>query len=157
MRLRDVLMCSDLYALLIWFLLPKTQLPPTVSDASKQTNGTPRSCSALATAMPEEPAPMRATYGSSWVMRATLTKMTPASSLVRQGVRYVVTSTPPSPTSGAAPPHATRRPAARPRRPRPRACHLIRGQVRQVLRRLCPRHHPVGPARRRADPDRSRH
>ena len=43
--------------------LSKTQLPPTRSDASKASNGTPRSCSALATAMPEEPAPMTAVRG----------------------------------------------------------------------------------------------
>ncbi len=45
------------------FLLSKTQLPPTRSEASKQVNGTPRSCSALAAAIPEEPAPMTAAVG----------------------------------------------------------------------------------------------
>jgi len=38
--------------------LPNTQLPPTSSDFSKQSNGIPRSCRALTAAMPEEPAPI---------------------------------------------------------------------------------------------------
>ena len=42
-------------------LLPNTQLPPTRSDFSKQSKGIPRSCSALAAAIPEEPAPIRQT------------------------------------------------------------------------------------------------
>ena len=58
-------MCSERYADDIPFLLPKTQLPPTRSDFSKQSNGIPRSCSAFAAAMPEEPAPMTQTDGSS--------------------------------------------------------------------------------------------
>jgi hypothetical protein len=45
--------------------LPKTQLPPTRSEASKQPNSMPRSCSAFAAAMPEEPAPMIAAVGMS--------------------------------------------------------------------------------------------
>ena len=35
-----------------------TQLPPTRSDFSKQSNGIPRSSRALAAAIPEEPAPI---------------------------------------------------------------------------------------------------
>ena len=46
------------------FLLPKTQLPPTRSDFSKQSKGCPRSCSAFAAAMPDEPAPMMHARGS---------------------------------------------------------------------------------------------
>ena len=72
MRSRDVLMCSVRYADDIPLLLPKTQLPPTRSDFSKQSNGMPRSCSALAAAMPDEPAPMMQTLGSEVDMAATL-------------------------------------------------------------------------------------
>ena len=72
-RSREVLMCSERYADDIPFVLPKTQLPPTRSDASKQSKGTPRSASALAAAMPEEPAPMMQTVGSA------LIKVTPPS------------------------------------------------------------------------------
>jgi hypothetical protein len=61
-------------------LLPKTQLPPTRSEASKQVNGMPRSYSALAAAMPEEPAPMTAAVGSV-AMAPASQKVTPASSL----------------------------------------------------------------------------
>ena len=43
------------------FLFPNTQLPPTRSDFSKQSNGIPRSYSAFAAAIPEEPAPIRQT------------------------------------------------------------------------------------------------
>ncbi len=42
-------------------LLANTQLPPTRSDFSKQSKSMPRSCSALAAAIPEEPAPIRQT------------------------------------------------------------------------------------------------
>src|SRR5271155_575250 len=42
-----------------------TQLPPMRSDFSKQSNGIPRSCSALTAVMPEEPAPITQTLGSS--------------------------------------------------------------------------------------------
>src|SRR3954469_18539145 len=65
--------------------LPKTQLPPTRSDASMQSNGTPCSCRALATAMPEEPAPMRQTEGSGADIGAASQKMTEASSFRWQG------------------------------------------------------------------------
>ena len=61
------------------FLLPKTQLPPTRSEASKQVNGTPRSCSALAAAIPEEPAPMTAAVGRLGIAPASQ-KVTHASS-----------------------------------------------------------------------------
>src|SRR5215208_4854869 len=43
------------------FLLPKTQLPPTRSLASKQSTAMSRSCIAFVAAMPEEPAPITAT------------------------------------------------------------------------------------------------
>src|ERR1700730_3723802 len=65
MRSREVLMCSERYADDIPFLLPTTQLPPRRSDFSKQPTGRPRSCSPLAAAMPDEPAPMTQTVGSS--------------------------------------------------------------------------------------------
>ena len=39
MRSRDVLMCSERYADDIPLALPKTQLPPTRSDFSKQSKG----------------------------------------------------------------------------------------------------------------------
>src|SRR5438128_5988905 len=65
MRSRDVLMCSVRYEDDIPFLLPNTQLPPTRSDASKQSNGIPRSCRTLAPAIPDEPAPMTHAFGSS--------------------------------------------------------------------------------------------
>src|SRR5258708_21491791 len=45
------------------FLLPKTQLPPTRSPLSKQSNGTPRWWRTLAAVIPEEPAPMMQTSG----------------------------------------------------------------------------------------------
>src|SRR3954454_16802072 len=54
----EVLMCSERYADDIPLRLPNTQLPPTRSDFSKQSYGSPRSRRALAAAMPEEPAPM---------------------------------------------------------------------------------------------------
>jgi hypothetical protein len=62
------------------FLLAKTQLPPTRSEASKQVNGTPRSWSALAAAIPDEPAPMTAAVGRLGIAPASQ-KVTPASSL----------------------------------------------------------------------------
>src|ERR1700730_17726702 len=58
-------MCSERYAEDIPFLLPNTQFPPTRSDFSKQSNGIPRSCSAFAAAMPDEPAPTTQATGSS--------------------------------------------------------------------------------------------
>jgi hypothetical protein len=64
MRSREVLMCSDRYAEDIPLPLPNTQFPPTWSDFSKQSNGIPRSCSAFAAAIPEEPAPITHTRGS---------------------------------------------------------------------------------------------
>src|SRR5881398_209612 len=72
-RSREVLMCSDRYADDIPLRLPNTQLPPTRSDFSKQSNGIPRSWSALAAAIPEEPAPITAAWGSS-VIASTLIK-----------------------------------------------------------------------------------
>src|SRR3954468_2762928 len=65
MRSREVLMCSVRYADDIRFLLPNTQLPPTRSLFSKQSNGIPASFSFLAAAMPDEPAPMMHAVGSS--------------------------------------------------------------------------------------------
>jgi hypothetical protein len=44
--------------------LSKTQLPPTTVPASKQSNGTAPGSSALAAAMPDEPAPDDAGAGS---------------------------------------------------------------------------------------------
>jgi hypothetical protein len=61
---REVLMCSDLYAEDIPLRFLNTQLPPTRSDASKQPKSKPRWCSALAAAMPEEPAPITQEVGS---------------------------------------------------------------------------------------------
>ena len=77
-------MCSWRYAADIPLRLPKTQLPPTRSDASNTVNGTPRSCSALAAAMPEEPAPMTAAVGSADT-GGTLPKVTRASPLLDGG------------------------------------------------------------------------
>ena len=65
------------------FLLPKTQLPPTRSEASKHVNGTPRSWSALAAAIPEEPAPMTAAVGRLGIAPASQ-KVTHASSSCRR-------------------------------------------------------------------------
>jgi hypothetical protein len=42
-------------------MLPNTQLPPTRSDFSNQSNAIPRWWSAFAAAMPEDPAPMTQT------------------------------------------------------------------------------------------------
>ena len=44
--------------------LSNTQLPPTTLPASKQSNGTLAQYSALAAAMPDEPAPMTHARGS---------------------------------------------------------------------------------------------
>ena len=60
-------MCSERYADDIPLALPKAQLPPTSSEASKQSNGTPCSARTLAPAMPEEPAPMMQTLGSALI------------------------------------------------------------------------------------------
>src|SRR5918998_4670621 len=57
-------MCSERYAADIPLRLPKTQLPPTRSDFSKTSNGTPASWSFFAAAMPDEPAPMMQALGS---------------------------------------------------------------------------------------------
>src|SRR4051794_24633430 len=65
MRSREVLMCSDRYAADIPFRLPNTQLPPTRSDFSKQSNSMPASCSSLTAAMPDEPAPITQADGSA--------------------------------------------------------------------------------------------
>jgi hypothetical protein len=46
------------------FLFPNTQFPPMRSDFLKQSNGIPRSLSALTTAIPEEPAPITHAEGS---------------------------------------------------------------------------------------------
>ncbi len=48
--------------------LPNTQLPPTRSDFSKQSNGSPALVQRLGAAMPEDPAPITQTLGSSAVM-----------------------------------------------------------------------------------------
>src|SRR3954471_7800088 len=64
MRARDVLMCRERYADDIPLRLPNTQLPPTLSLFSKQSNGMPASLSFLAAAMPEEPAPITHAVGS---------------------------------------------------------------------------------------------
>src|ERR1700709_2856078 len=56
------------------FLLSKTQLPPTRSEASKQSNGSPLSCSACAPAMPDEPAPMIAVVARLVMCSAGLQK-----------------------------------------------------------------------------------
>ena len=58
-------MCSERYADDMPLRFPNTQFPPTRSDASKQSNANPRSCSALTAAIPEEPAPITQTVGSS--------------------------------------------------------------------------------------------
>src|SRR3954452_16419584 len=64
MRAREVLMCSERYADDIPFRLPNTQLPPTLSLFSKQSNGMPASLSLLAAAMPDDPAPITHAVGS---------------------------------------------------------------------------------------------
>jgi hypothetical protein len=65
MRGREVLMNRSRYAADIPFLLSNTQLPPMRSELSKQSNGTPRSCSAFAAAIPEDPAPMMHALGTA--------------------------------------------------------------------------------------------
>src|SRR5690348_17348733 len=65
MRSREVLMCSERYAEDIPLTLPYTQLPPTRSEASKQSKSNPFSCRALAAAMPDEPAPITHTSSSA--------------------------------------------------------------------------------------------
>jgi hypothetical protein len=42
-------------------------LPPTRSDTSKQSKSNPRWCNAFAAAMPDDPAPMTQTRGSSGI------------------------------------------------------------------------------------------
>src|SRR3954451_18132088 len=64
-RSRDVLLCSERYDDDIPLRFLKTQLPPTRSDFSKQSNSNPPWWSTLAAAMPEEPAPMTHTVGST--------------------------------------------------------------------------------------------
>src|SRR4051794_40877568 len=64
MRAREVLMCSDRYADDIPLRLPNTQLPPTRSLFSKQSNGMPASLSFLAAAIPDAPAPITHAVGS---------------------------------------------------------------------------------------------
>src|SRR3954468_9186459 len=73
-RSREVLMCSWRYAADIPLRLPNTQLPPTRSDASKTVNGMPHSCSALAAAMPDEPAPMTAAVGYALTGRQRISR-----------------------------------------------------------------------------------
>src|SRR3982074_1313560 len=72
-------MCSDRYAEDTPFLLPKTQLPPIRSDFSKQSNGIERSGSALAPAIPDEPAPITHARGSWTIEHQPSKKMTGAS------------------------------------------------------------------------------
>src|SRR3954470_10939236 len=90
MRSREVLMCSDRYADDIPLRLPKTQLPPTRSLFSKQSNGIPASFSFFAAAMPDEPAPMTQAVGSSGVGRGGVIgdqptlKVTVVSTLARE-------------------------------------------------------------------------
>ena len=58
-------MCSVEYDEDIPLRLPNTQLPPTLSDFSKQSKGMSRSASAFTAVIPEEPAPMMQTRGSA--------------------------------------------------------------------------------------------
>ncbi len=62
-------MCSERYAEDVPFGFWNAQFPPTRSEISKQSNGIPRSWSAFAAAMPEEPAPITQVYGSSAMLR----------------------------------------------------------------------------------------
>src|SRR5918911_1157850 len=71
-------MCSWRYAADIPLRLRKTQLPPTRSDASKTVNGTPCSCSALAAAMPDEPAPSAARAQTTRDFAATALNIIPS-------------------------------------------------------------------------------
>ena len=63
MRARDVLAWSERYADDIPFLLANTQLPPTRSDFSKHSTGTPRSRRAFTAAIPDDPAPITHALG----------------------------------------------------------------------------------------------
>ena len=56
-------MWSERYAADAPLRLPNTHTPPTRSDASKQSNGMPRSCSSLTAAIPDDPAPITQTDG----------------------------------------------------------------------------------------------
>src|SRR4051794_41875744 len=100
MRSREVLMCSDRYADDIPLRLPKTQLPPTRSLFSKQSNGIPASFSFFAAAMPDEPAPMTQAVGSSRVGRGggigeqPTQKVTGVSTLARGGAVLAGARTP---------------------------------------------------------------
>src|SRR4051794_1279045 len=89
MRSREVLMCSDRYADDMRFLLPKTQLPPTRSLFSKQSNGMPASFSFFAAAMPDEPAPMTQAVGGSRPKRAIAPGQTESDTGVKFGARAV--------------------------------------------------------------------
>ena len=60
-------MCSDRYADDMPLEFLKTQLPPTRSVFSKQSNAIPRWASALTAAMPDEPAPMTQTESDTGV------------------------------------------------------------------------------------------
>src|SRR5664279_1598025 len=62
-------MCSERYAEETPLGLPKYQLPPTSSDASKHVCGTPKSASALQAVRPLTPAPITQTDGSSPMAR----------------------------------------------------------------------------------------
>src|SRR4051794_12673836 len=57
-------MCSERYADDMPLRLPNTQLPPTRSLFSKQSNAMPASFSFFAAAIPEEPAPITQAVGS---------------------------------------------------------------------------------------------
>jgi hypothetical protein len=75
MRSREVLMCSDRYAADIPLRLPNTQLPPIRSDFSSTSNWIPASCSFLAAAIPDDPAPITQAVGSfRWNRRTSLPK-----------------------------------------------------------------------------------
>ena len=67
-------MCSVEYDEDIPLRLPNTQLPPTLSDASKQSKGMPRSASAFAAVIPEEPAPMMHARGRAPPNRAAIAR-----------------------------------------------------------------------------------
>src|SRR5262249_9151241 len=66
----EVSMCSERYAAERRFLFLKTQLPPTRSLISKQSNGTPLSLSAFAIETPLIPAPMMHALGSDAIAPA---------------------------------------------------------------------------------------
>src|SRR3954470_8317370 len=63
-RSREVLMCSERYDDDMPLVFLNTQLPPTRSDASKQSKSNPAVWSAFAAAIPDEPAPITQTRGS---------------------------------------------------------------------------------------------